>query len=54
MIETRPDDPIRFPVGEIAGGYSASVATETDIGDEAYANWPGDYEPTRLQWPIAE
>ena len=54
MIGTRPDDPIRFPVSEIAGGYSASVATETDIGDEAYANWPGDYEPTRLQWPIAE
>ena len=54
MIGTRPDDPIRFPVSEIADGYSASVATETDIGDEAYANWPGDYEPTRLQWPIAE
>ena len=30
----------------------ASVATATGVPDEAYAGWPGDYEPTRLPWPI--
>jgi uncharacterized cupin superfamily protein len=54
MIGTRPDDPIRFPVSEIAGRYGASVATETGIPDTAYADWPGDYEPVRLPWPLAE
>jgi len=54
MIGTRPDDPIRFPVSDLAGKYGASVTTETVDGDAAYADWPGDYEPVRLPWPIAE
>ena len=54
MIGTRPDDPIRFPVSAIAGEYGASVANETDNGDEAYADWPGEYEPIRLPWPATE
>jgi uncharacterized cupin superfamily protein len=52
MIGTRPDEPIRYPVSEIAAKYGASVATATGVPDEAYADWPGDYEPTRLPWPI--
>ncbi len=53
MIGTRPDDPIRFPVSEVAAKYGASVATETGNPDEAYGDWPGDYEPVRAPWPIA-
>jgi uncharacterized cupin superfamily protein len=51
MIGARPDQPIRFPVSAVAAKHGASVATETTIPDEAYADWPGDYEPVRLPWP---
>ena len=51
MIGARPDEPIRFPVSAVAAKYGASVATETALADEAYADWPGDYEPVRLPWP---
>ena len=51
MIGARPDEPIRYPVGAVAATYGASVATETAIPDEAYADWPGNYEPVRLPWP---
>jgi hypothetical protein len=30
----------------VAAKYGASVDTETAI--EAYADWPGDYQPLRL------
>ena len=51
MIGARPDDPIRYPVSPVAARHGASVETETAIPDEAYASWPGDYEPLRLPWP---
>ncbi len=51
MIGARPDDPVRFPVSPVARQYGASAATETTSGDEAYAEWPGEYAPTRLVWP---
>jgi uncharacterized cupin superfamily protein len=53
MIGKRPDAEIRFPVSELAATYEAAVATETTDGDEAYADWPGEYEPVRLPWPPA-
>jgi uncharacterized cupin superfamily protein len=53
MIGARPDEPILYPVSEVAARYGASVETETAVPDEAYANWPGDYEPLRLPWPPA-
>jgi uncharacterized cupin superfamily protein len=53
MIGARPDDPVRFPVSHAAQQHDASVATETTSGDEAYAQWPGEYLPTRLPWPPA-
>jgi uncharacterized cupin superfamily protein len=52
MIGARPDEPIRFPVSELAGRYGASVAKETNAPDEAYADWPGEYEPVRLPWRL--
>jgi uncharacterized cupin superfamily protein len=54
MIGTRPDEPIRYPVSESAARYGASVATETGNPDEAYADWPGDWEPIRLPWPTGQ
>jgi uncharacterized cupin superfamily protein len=55
MIGARPQVdmiPIRYPVSELAAKYGASVATETAVPDEAYADWPGDYTPVRLPWPL--
>ncbi len=43
---------MRHRRSEVAGRHSASVATETDDPDEAYADWPGTYEPVRLPWPL--
>ena len=52
MIGSRPDKEIRYPVSEVALKYGASVEQETNDPDEAYADWPGDYEPVRLPWPL--
>jgi quercetin dioxygenase-like cupin family protein len=52
MIGARPDEPIRYPVSKVAAAYGASVATETGVPDEAYSDWPGDYQPVRLPWPV--
>ena len=51
MIGSRPDEPIHYPVSEIAAKHGASVAEETSDPDQAYADWPGEYEPARLRWP---
>jgi uncharacterized cupin superfamily protein len=52
MIGSRPDEQLRYPVSEAAAKYGASVAKETDQPDEAYADWPGEYEPVRVPWPV--
>ena len=52
MIGARPDEPILYPVSEVAAKYGASVAKETGEPDEAYADWPGEYQPIRLPWPV--
>jgi hypothetical protein len=39
-------------VSEVAAKYGASVAKETGEPDEAYADWPGEYQPIRLPWPV--
>jgi hypothetical protein len=52
MLGARPEvEKVRYPVSEAAARHGASVATETAVPDEAYADWPGDYEPVRLPWP---
>jgi uncharacterized cupin superfamily protein len=54
MIGARPEhEELLYPVSEVAAKHQASVATETTSGDEAYADWPGDYAPTRVPWPPA-
>ena len=52
MIGARPDEPLHYPVSRLAATYGASVASETPNPDEAYADWPGDYAPVRLPWPV--
>ena len=52
MIGARPDVKIRYPVSEVAAKYGASAAKETGDPDEAYADWPGEYVPVRLPWPL--
>jgi len=51
MIGARPDEPLRYPVSPIADRHGASVDEETHSPEQAYANWPGDYAPTRVIWP---
>ena len=54
MLGARPEvETVRYPVSEVATRYGASVAKETAVPDEAYAEWPGDYLPVRLPWPPA-
>ena len=53
MLGARPDVDIRYPVSELAAKHGASVAAETSEPDEAYADWPGEYEPVRLPWPVS-
>ena len=52
MIGSRPEvETLLYPVSELAAKYGASAAKDTDEPDEAYADWPGEYEPVRLPWP---
>ena len=54
MIGLRPEvETLSYPVSELAAQYGASVTEYTEDPDEAYAGWPGDYQPLRLPWPLA-
>jgi len=53
MIGARPEEEtLLYPVSEVAAKYDASVSKETNDPDEAYKDWPGDYVPVRLPWPL--
>jgi hypothetical protein len=53
MIGSRPEvETLRYPLSAVAAKYGASAAKETDEPDEAYADWPGEYLPVRLPWPL--
>jgi uncharacterized cupin superfamily protein len=53
MMGARPDEPLHYPVSEVAAKHGASVAQETPNPNEAYADWPGEFVPARLPWPVA-
>ena len=54
MVGARPEvETLHYPVSEVAAKYGASASKETDEPDEAYADWPGEYVPVRLAWPLA-
>ena len=42
-----------YPVSELAARYGASAPQQTADPAEAYAEWRGDFTPTRLSWPPA-
>jgi uncharacterized cupin superfamily protein len=52
MIGARPDEPLLYPVSDVAAKYGASVTTETPNPAEAYADWPAEFELVRLPWPV--
>jgi uncharacterized cupin superfamily protein len=53
MIGLRPDqETLHYPVSEAAARHGASAANDTYEPDEAYADWPGEYVPVRLPWPV--
>jgi uncharacterized cupin superfamily protein len=52
MIGSRPDVDLLYPVSEVAAKHGASAAKETGEPDEAYADWPGEWTPVRLPWPV--
>ena len=53
MIGARPEnEQLLYPVSEVAAKHGASAAQETQSGNEAYADWPGDFVPARLPWPV--
>ena len=52
MLGARPEvETLTYPASEIAARYGASAAKETDKPDEAYADWPGEFQPARVPWP---
>jgi uncharacterized cupin superfamily protein len=54
-VGLRPkEETLRYPVSEVAAKYGVSVAEETEEPDEAYADWPGEFQPVRLPWPLGE
>jgi uncharacterized cupin superfamily protein len=53
MIGARSEDEqLHYPVSEVAAKHGASAAKETPNPDEAYADWPGEFVPVRLPWPV--
>jgi uncharacterized cupin superfamily protein len=53
MIGARPEEEtLLYPASEVAAKHGAAAAVETAVPEEAYAGWPGDYEPARLPWPF--
>jgi uncharacterized cupin superfamily protein len=55
MIGARRDGEsgVSYPVSSVAAKHGASVTRETTSAEDAYADWPEEFEPTRLPWPPA-
>ena len=52
MIGARPEvEQLHYPASELAARYGASAPNDTTNPDEAYADWPGEFNPVRLPWP---
>ena len=53
MIGARREvETLHYPVSEVAARHGASAAKDTSDPDEAYADWPGEFRPVRLPWPL--
>ena len=42
---------LRYPANDLAARYGASAPQTTSDPEEAYTDWPTDFETTRLDWP---
>jgi len=42
---------VHYPVSELAARHGASVPEATDDPRQAYADWSGEFVPTKLDWP---
>jgi uncharacterized cupin superfamily protein len=52
MLGARPEvEELHYPASEVAAKHGASAAKDTDVPDEAYADWPGEHQPARVPWP---
>jgi hypothetical protein len=47
----RPDATIHYPATENAAKHGASVSEPTNDARRAYADWPSEFEETKLPWP---
>lgn len=53
MIGGRPEvEQLHYPASEVAAKHGASAARDTPNPDEAYADWPGEFLPARVPWPV--
>jgi uncharacterized cupin superfamily protein len=53
MIGSRRLDQAHYPVNALAAKYDASVGSETDEPDEAYADWRREqWQPAPNPWPL--
>jgi hypothetical protein len=53
MIGGRPEvEQLFYPASEVAAKHGASAAHDTPNPDKAYADWPGDFVPARVPWPV--
>jgi uncharacterized cupin superfamily protein len=44
---------LHYPVNALAAAHGASVAEETSVPGEAYADWSHEFTPGRMPWPPA-
>jgi uncharacterized cupin superfamily protein len=52
MIGSRRKDQAHYPLSDVAAKYDASVSSDTDDPDEAYADWRQiPWAATRNPWP---
>jgi hypothetical protein len=52
MFGRRPGRPVFYPESELAAKHGAQAPEPTDDPQQAYSDWPGDFEATKLEWPL--
>jgi uncharacterized cupin superfamily protein len=51
-VGSRSDDNVlEYPATELAEKYGVSAAKTTNSPEEAYADWPSEMTPGKLDWP---
>lgn len=47
-----PGKQLHYPPDETAARHGAAAPEETDTPREAYRDWPREFEPVRVTWPL--